>query len=190
MGDMREIVLVRHGQTEWSAAGRHTSFTDLSLTAQGERQSAHLGDLLASRAFAAVLSSPLKRATQTAELAGLAITATDDDLLEWNYGAYEGRTTVEIRQERPGWSVWKDDCPGGETAAAVGARADRVLDRVKAMLPTGDVALVGHAHLLRVLTARWLGLSPAAGALFRLETASISVLGYERETPVLLRWNA
>jgi broad specificity phosphatase PhoE len=189
MGDMREIVLLRHGQTEWSAAGRHTSFTDLGLTAEGERQSAHLGDLLASRAFAAVLSSPLRRAQQTAVLAGLTVTATDDDLLEWNYGAYEGRTTAEIRQERPGWSVWTDDSPGGETATQVGVRADRVLDRVRSMLPSGDVALVGHAHLLRVLTARWLGLPPSAGALFRLETATLSVLGYERETAVLLRWN-
>jgi probable phosphoglycerate mutase len=189
MGDMREIVLVRHGQTEWSAAGRHTSFTDLGLTAEGERQSVHVGELLASRAFAAVLCSPLRRAQRTAELAGLTVTATDDDLLEWNYGAYEGRTTAEIRQERPGWSVWTDDCPGGETATQVGVRADRVLDRVRAMLPSGDVALVGHAHLLRVLTARWLGLPPAAGALFRLETATLSVLGYERETEVLLRWN-
>jgi probable phosphoglycerate mutase len=190
MGGMREIVLVRHGQTEWSASGRHTSFTDLELTPEGERQSSHVGELLAGRAFAAVLSSPLRRAQHTAQLAGLTVTATDDDLLEWNYGAYEGRTTVEIRQERPGWSVWHDACPGGETAADVGARTDRVLDRVRSMLASGDVALVGHAHQLRVLTARWLGLPPQNGQLFRLETATLSVLGYERETPVLLRWNA
>lgn len=190
MGGMREIVLVRHGQTEWSAAGRHTSFTDLDLTPEGERQAVQLGDLLAARAFAAVLCSPLRRAVHTSQLAGLNCTATDDDLLEWNYGAYEGRTTVEIRQERPGWSVWTDDCPGGESAAQVGARADRVLERVRAMLPSGDVALVGHAHQLRVLTARWLGLPPTDGRLFRLDTARISVLGYERETPVVLRWNA
>jgi broad specificity phosphatase PhoE len=190
MGGMREIVLVRHGQTEWSASGRHTSFTDLDLTPEGERQSSQLGQLLARRAFAAVLSSPLKRALHTAELAGLTVTATDDDLLEWNYGAYEGRTTVEIRQERPGWSVWHDDSPGGESAADVGTRADRVLDRVRTMLSSGDVALVGHAHMLRVLTARWLGLPPRDGELFRLETATLSVLGYERETAVLLRWNA
>jgi len=187
---MREIVLVRHGQTEWSAAGRHTSYTDLDLTPEGERQSVHLGELLASRAFAAVLSSPLRRSLHSAELAGLTVTATDDDLLEWNYGAYEGRTTAEIRQERPGWSVWHDDSPGGETAEDVGVRADRVLERVRAMLPSGDVALVGHAHMLRVLTARWLGLHPQHGKLFRLETGTVSVLGYERETPVLLRWNA
>jgi broad specificity phosphatase PhoE len=186
---MREIVLVRHGQTEWSASGRHTSFTDLDLTVEGERQAAQLGERLAGRAFAAVLSSPLKRAVRTAELAGLTVTATDDDLLEWNYGAYEGRTTVEIRQERPGWSIWREDCPGGETAGQVGERADRVLERLKVMLPSGDVALVGHAHILRVLTARWLSLPPQGGELFRLETGTLSVLGYERETPVMLRWN-
>ncbi len=186
---MREIVLVRHGQTEWSASGRHTSFTDLDLTAEGERQAVQLGERLSGRAFAAVLSSPLKRALRTAELASLTVTATDDDLLEWNYGAYESRTTAEIRQERPGWSVWHEDSPGGESAAQVGERADRVLERVKVMLPSGDVALVGHAHLLRVLTARWLGLPPHGGELFRLETGTVSVLGYERETPVLLRWN-
>lgn len=190
MGAMREIVLIRHGQTEWSAAGRHTSFTDLDLTPEGERQAAQIGDRLASRAFAAVLCSPLRRAVHTAGLAGLTCTATDDDLLEWNYGAYEGRTTVEIRQERPGWSVWRDDSPGGETIANVGSRADRVLDRVHSMLPSGDVALIAHAHILRVLTARWLGLPAENGELFRLETATMSVLGYERETPVLLRWNA
>jgi len=187
---MREIVVARHGQTEWSASGRHTSFTDLELTPEGERQSTRIGELLAGRAFAAVLSSPLRRALHSAELAGLTVTATDDDLLEWNYGAYEGRTTAEIRQERPGWSVWYDDSPGGESAEEVGLRADRVLDRVRSMLTSGDVALVGHAHQLRVLTARWLGLPPQNGELFKLETGTLSVLGYERETPVLLRWNA
>jgi broad specificity phosphatase PhoE len=189
MGAMREIVLVRHGQTEWSAAGRHTSFTDLDLTAEGERRAVVLGERLAHRAFAAVLCSPLRRATHTAALAGLTVTATDDDLLEWNYGAYEGRTTAEIRQERPSWSMWRDGCPGGESAKDVGLRADRVLERVRTMLPSGDVALIGHGHQLRVLTARWLGLAPEDGALFRLETATVNVLGYERETPVLLRWN-
>ncbi len=187
---MREIVLIRHGQTEWSAAGRHTSFTDLDLTPEGERQAIALGQRLAHRAFAAILCSPLRRATLTAQLAGLTCTATDDDLLEWNYGAYEGRTTSEIRHERPGWSIWHDDCPGGEGAAQVGLRADRALERLRTMLPSGDVALVGHGHQLRVLTARWLGLPPEEGELFRLETATINVLGYERETPVLLRWNA
>lgn len=186
---MREIVLVRHGQTEWSASGQHTSFTDLPLTAEGERQAARVAQLLAGRAFAAVLSSPLHRATRTAELTGLTITATDDDLREWSYGAYEGRTTPEIRQERPDWTLWHEGCPGGETAAEVGGRADRVLERCRTMLPTGDMALVGHGHQLRVLTARWLGLGPEAGQLFRLETGTVSVLGYEREVPVLLGWN-
>ncbi|GHJ46839.1 phosphoglycerate mutase [Catellatospora sp. TT07R-123] len=187
---MREIVLIRHGQTEWSANGRHTSFTDLPLTAEGERQAGRLASQLAGRAFAAVLCSPLQRAVRTAALAGLDVTATDDDLLEWNYGAYEGRTTSEIRLERPDWTQWQHGCPGGETAGQVGTRADRVLERARTMLATGDVALVGHGHQLRVLTSRWLGLPPADGALFRLETGTTSVLGYERETPVLLRWNA
>lgn len=187
---MREIVLVRHGQTEWSATGRHTSYTDLDLTPEGEREAEQVGARLSERAFAAVLCSPLKRATHTARIAGLTVTATDDDLLEWNYGAYEGRTTAEIRQERPGWSVWRYDSPGGETAAEIGARADRVLERVNAMLPAGDVALVGHGHQLRVLTARWLGFPPESGESFRLETGTLNVLGYERETPVMLRWNA
>jgi broad specificity phosphatase PhoE len=186
---MREIVLVRHGQTEWSAAGRHTSFTDLGLTPEGEEQSVRAGQALAGRAFAAVLSSPLTRALRTADVAGLAVTATDDDLREWNYGAYEGRTTAEIRQERPGWTVWTGDCPGGESAAQVGQRADRVLERAGLMLEGGDVLLIAHAHILRVLAARWLGLPPEAGALFRLETATVSGLGFERETRVLLRWN-
>jgi probable phosphoglycerate mutase len=131
----------------------------------------------------------LHRAVHTAALAGLEITATDDDLLEWNYGAYEGRTTVEIRQERPEWTLWHHGCPVGESADQVGTRADRVLERARTLLASGDVALIGHAHMLRVLTARWLGLPPQHGALFRLETGTVSVLGYERETQVLLRWN-
>lgn len=187
---MREIVLIRHGQTEWSANGRHTSHTDLPLTAEGERQAAALAPRLAGRAFAAVYCSPMRRAQQTAKLAGVEITSIDDDLREWEYGAYEGITTEEIRQDHPGWTVWRDGCPGGETPGQVGARADRVLDRVRTLLPTGDVALIGHGHQLRVVTARWLGLPPSAGELFRLETGTLSVLGYERDTPVLLRWNA
>jgi broad specificity phosphatase PhoE len=186
---MREIVLVRHGQTEWSVSGQHTSYTDVPLTAEGERQAVRTAGLLNGRAFAAVLASPLHRAARTAELAGLVVTATDDDLREWNYGAYEGRTTLEIRQERPDWTLWHDGCPGGESAAEVGARADRVLERCRTMLGIGDVALIGHGHLLRVLTARWLGLGPEGGELFRLETGTVSVLGFERDTPVLLRWN-
>lgn len=190
MSRMSEIVLVRHGQTEWSADGRHTSHTDLDLTAEGERQAAEIGRRLAGRAFAAVLCSPLLRASRTAEIAGLTVTATDGDLTEWDYGGYEGRTTAQIRQERPGWTVWRDDSPGGETAAEVGIRADRVLERVRAALRDGDVALIGHGHQLRVLTARWLGFPPESGQSFRLETGTLNVLGYERETPALLKWNA
>ncbi|MBB5873934.1 putative phosphoglycerate mutase [Allocatelliglobosispora scoriae] len=187
---MREIVLIRHGQTEWSLAGRHTSHTDLPLTAEGERQAAALAPRLAGRAFAAIYASPMARAQRTAKLAGLEVTDTDTDLREWEYGSYEGITTPEIRLTSPGWTVWRDGCPGGEAPSQVAARADRVLDRARTLLPGGDVALVGHGHMLRVLVARWLGLPPAGGELFRLETGTLSVLGYERETPVLLRWNA
>lgn len=186
---MREIILIRHGQTEWSAAGRHTSHTDLPLTQYGERQAAALAPRLAAHPLAAVYGSPRSRARRTAELAGLKITSLDGDLAEWEYGEYEGVTTAEIRRDRPAWTIWRDGCPGGETPAQVGERADRVLDRVRTVLPHGDVALVGHGHQLRVLTARWLGLAPGAGELFWLETGTISVLGYERETPALLAWN-
>ena len=187
---MHEIVLIRHGQTEWSLAGRHTSHTDLPLTPEGERQAAALAPRLAGRAFAAVWSSPRARARRTVKLAGLEATGIDEDLREWEYGSYEGITTAEIRQTSPKWTVWRDGCPGGETPLQVGARADRVLDRARTLLATGDVVLVGHGHQLRVLVARWLGLPPAGGELFRLETGTLSALGYERETPVLLRWNA
>jgi broad specificity phosphatase PhoE len=186
---MREIILIRHGQTEWSASGRHTSRTDLALTSDGERQSASLAPRLAGRSFAAVYCSPMRRAQETARLLGVPITTVDDDLMEWDYGEYEGLTTVQIREDRPAWTVWRDGCPAGETPAQVGTRADRVLDRARTMLPVGDVALIGHAHQLRVSAARWLGLAPGAGELFRLDTATLSVLGYERETPVILRWN-
>ena len=187
---MREIVLVRHGQTEWSANGRHTSTTDLDLTPEGERRAKQLAARLAARSFGLVLCSPRTRAQKTAQLAGLTPAQTDADLAEWNYGAYEGKTTTQIRESNPGWSVWTGHTPGGETAAEVGARADRVLDRVRPVLATSDVCLVGHGHQLRVVTARWLGLPPRDGALFRLGTATINVLGYERDTPALLQWNA
>lgn len=187
---MREIVLVRHGQTEWSAAGRHTSVTDLDLTPDGERQAKQLAARLAGRSFALVLCSPRLRAQKTAQLAGLTPAETDADLAEWNYGAYEGKTTPQIRDVDPGWTVWTGHTPGGETPAQVQARADRLLQRVRPALPTADVCLIGHGHMLRVITARWLGLPASDGALFRLETATLNVLGYERETPVLLHWNA
>jgi probable phosphoglycerate mutase len=184
-----EIVLIRHGQTEWSANGRHTSYTDLPLTEEGERQARKVGEALAGVQFAAVLCSPRQRAVRTAELAGIAVTALDEDLVEWNYGEYEGLRTVEIRQTRPGWDLWRDGCPGGETPEEAGARLDRVLERARKWLPEGHVALVGHGHALRVTGARWIGLPPLAGGLLALDTATLSILGYERERQVIRRWN-
>jgi probable phosphoglycerate mutase len=185
-----EIVLVRHGQTEWSAAGRHTSYTDLPLTPDGERQSRGLAPVLVDRDFAAVLSSPRERALRTAALAGLAVTGVDEDLVEWDYGDYEGITTKEIRADRPGWDLWRDGCPGGESPAQVGARLDRVLARARAGLSGGDVALVGHGHALRVAGARWAGLAVEAGGLLALDTGTLCTLGYEHERPVIRSWNA
>jgi len=190
MVTMAEILLVRHGQTTWSAAGRHTSVTDLPLTDTGEKQAAALAPELASRAFALVLTSPRARARTTARLAGLHDAVIDDDLAEWNYGEYEGVTTHDIRERSPEWDLWRDGCPGGETPEQVGARLDRVLDRARAALPQGDVVLVAHGHSLRVATARWLGLPPAAGKLFALDTATLSTLGFEHDNPVLTGWNA
>ncbi|MFC7546547.1 histidine phosphatase family protein [Plantactinospora sp. GCM10030261] len=187
---MGEIILVRHGQTEWSAAHKHTSYTDLELTPEGERQAHALAADLAGRLFAAVLCSPRRRARQTARLAGLAVTAIDDDLAEWDYGRYEGRTTAEIRHERPGWDLWTDGCPDGERPDQVAARLDRVIDRVTGLLDSGDVALVAHGHSLRVAAARWIGLPAAGGGRLRLDTGTLSSLGYERERRVVLRWNA
>ncbi|MER7457816.1 histidine phosphatase family protein [Micromonospora sp. NPDC126480] len=186
---MGELLLIRHGETTWSASHRHTSYTDLALTPDGERQARALGAMLAGRRFAAVLTSPRARALRTAQLAGLPPTATDDDLAEWHYGEYEGRTTADIREDRPGWTIWTDGCPGGESPGQVGERLDRVLTRVGPLLDNGAVALVGHAHSLRVLAARWIGLPASAGALFRLETATVSVLGHEHGRRVILRWN-
>jgi broad specificity phosphatase PhoE len=184
-----EIVLVRHGETEWSRDLRHTGRTDVPLTEKGRRQAAMLRDALAGRDFARVLSSPLGRALETCELAGLGERAElRDELLEWDYGEYEGITTDEIRESRPGWHLWRDGCPGGETAAEVGARVDPLIEELAGL--DGDGALFAHGHLLRVLTARWLGLGPEAGALFALDTGTLSVLGFERETRVIRRWNA
>ena len=188
---MAEIVLIRHGQTEWSANGRHTSYTDLDLTVAGEQQARAAGARLGGRTFAAVISSPRKRALRTAELAGLTVTETTEDLAEWNYGEYEGITTPEIRRTRPDWSLWTDGCPRGESPEHVGARLDRVLDRAKAFLGEGDVALVGHGHSLRVCGARWAGLAPKEGAILKLETATLSTLGFEHGTDqVIDTWNA
>jgi probable phosphoglycerate mutase len=183
-----ELVLVRHGETEWSRTGRHTSRTDLPLTVEGERQAELLAAALAGRRFARVLTSPMQRATETCRLAGLGDVAEErSELLEWDYGEYEGVTTDEIRRERPGWTVWRDDCPGGESAAGVGARVDALLAELRDA--EGDVALFAHGHVLRVLGARWIGLPAEAGALIALSTATVSVLGHERETAVVRLWN-
>ena len=189
MSEQRHALwLIRHGETEWSVTKRHTGRTDIALTATGERQAAALGRHLARRAFALVLCSPLQRARETCRLAGYSDVATcTDDLLEWDYGAYEGRTTSEIRTEVPGWSIWTSSVPGGETIEQVGRRAERVIKEAVAV--DGDVALFAHAHILRILTACWLDLPPDAGRLFALSTASVSVLGHERETRVISVWN-
>jgi broad specificity phosphatase PhoE len=183
-----EILLVRHGQTEWSREGRHTGRTDVPLTAEGRSQAERLGEELAGREFALVLTSPLTRAAETCRLAGLRERAqARDDLLEWDYGDYEGLTTSQVRGERPDWVLWRDGCPGGESAAQVGARADRVVAELHAA--GGDAVLVAHGHLLRVLAARWLGLEPGRGALLHLDTGSLSALGWEREQTVITLWN-
>ena len=187
---MAQVVLIRHGETEWSAAGRHTSYSEPPLTRRGEEQARRLGKLLGGVAFTAVLCSPRQRARRTAELAGLTVSAVVEDLAEWNYGEYEGATTAEIRLERPGWTLWRDGCPGGESPEQVQARIDHLLSGVRSLAGQGDVALIGHAHSMRVVAARWLGLPAAGGALFRLDVGRLSILGYEREQPVLLRWNS
>jgi broad specificity phosphatase PhoE len=184
-----QIVLVRHGETEWSRDLRHTGRSDIPLTEKGRAEARILRSALAEWSFTRVLTSPLSRALETCRLAGLGDAAeTTDALLEWDYGEYEGITTKEIRAGRPGWFLWRDGCPGGETADQVGARVDPLLAKLKA--EEGDVALFAHGHLLRVLTARWLGLPPQDGALFALSTGTLSVLGFERETAVITRWNA
>jgi broad specificity phosphatase PhoE len=184
-----QIVLARHGETEWSRDGRHTGRTDIPLTDNGRRQAGLLGQALAEWSFEGVLSSPLERAIETCRLAGLGDSVeTTDDLLEWDYGEYEGITTPQIRESRPDWYLWRDGCPGGEQPRDVARRADRAIASVADR--EGDVALFAHGHVLRVIAARWLGLGPDAGALLALSTATISVLGYERGTRVLRRWNA
>jgi broad specificity phosphatase PhoE len=181
--------LVRHGETAWSMSGQHTGLTDVALTDAGRAQARGLRRKLGNRSFAFVLSSPMSRALDTARLAGFAARVeVDPDLHEWNYGTYEGLTTAEIRESVPGWSVWTHPIPGGETADEVAARVDRVIARVRAA--SGNAALFAHGHVLRVLTARWLGLPPTVGRMLALGTATVSVLGWERETAVLERWNA
>ncbi|MBF8290592.1 MAG: Phosphoglycerate mutase [Chloroflexi bacterium] len=180
--------LVRHGETEWARLRRHTGRTDIPLTDAGRRQAAELGHRLIGHSFAAVVTSPLSRASETARLAGFGDRAIlDPDLLEWDYGEDEGRTTAEIREERPGWSIWTHGVRGGEPIESVASRSDGVIARAVAL--DGDTLCFAHAHLLRVLGARWVGLPPAAGAYLALSTATISILGWERETPVVSRWN-
>ena len=188
MSDDAEVWLVRHGETEWSRSGRHTSTTDLPLLPDGERVARGLRDRLAGREFALVLTSPRERARRTADLAGFVDAEVDADLVEWTYGDYEGVTTPEIRRTVPGWTVWSAPCPGGESAEQVSTRLDRVVARARDA--GGPVLLFGHGHALRVLTARWLDLPATDGRLFRLDTATVSVLGHERESPVVLRWNS
>ena len=192
---MGELILIRHGETDWSRAGRHTGRTDVPLTEAGRLTATELAQALAARHIVATLTSPASRAACTAELAGLVGARPDPDLQEWDYGGYEGRTSEQIRQQRPGWYLWQDGIvPGdathpGETVEQVGGRADAVLGRVRPLLSDGDVALVAHGHLLRVLTARWLGLEPPAGRYFRLDTGTVSILGHEHGKPVISRWN-
>ena len=182
------IVVVRHGETEWSLSGRHTGRTDVPLTDRGRERAKALAGRLATRQFALVLCSPLLRARQTCELAGFGeAMELCEDLHEWDYGDYEGLTTPEIRERDPGWVLWRDGCPGGETPAQVGARADQALERLRAA--GGDAIAFAHGHILRVVAARWIGMEPAAGARFALGAGAVSALGFERETEVLARWN-
>jgi len=184
----QQVVLVRHGETEWSRTRRHTSFTDLPLTEQGRREADRLKPLLAKWTFGLVLSSPRLRALETAELAGFGgQVQTEPDLTEWHYGQYEGLTTAEIRRTVPGWTVFTHPCPGGETPEQVAARVDRVVARVRPV--EGAVLLFAHAHVLRVLAARWIELDPRAGRHLVLNTGTASLLGYEHGHPAILSWN-
>jgi len=184
------LYLARHGETAWTLSGQHTGLTDVPLTERGEQDALRLGERLRGLRFAQVLTSPLQRASRTCELAGFGSAAEQErDLLEWNYGRYEGRTSADIHKERPDWDLFRDGCPDGEKAADVGARVDRVIARARAA--QGDVLLFSSAHVLRVLAARWLGLEPGGGRYFLLATASLSVLGYEhnRSQPVIRLWD-
>jgi broad specificity phosphatase PhoE len=184
-----EVILVRHGETEWSLSGQHTGTTDIPLTQQGEAVARRLAPVLADRTFSLVLCSPLQRARRTCELAGLGGQATiDPDLAEWNYGAYEGLTPAEIHEHHPGWLVFRDGCPDGERPAQVGERVDRVIRRVREN--GGRVALFAHGHVFRVFVARWIGLPPSHGAHFLLDTATLTILSYYRGIPAVKCWNA
>ena len=183
-----ELWLVRHGETEWSRDGKHTSHTEVELTPEGERAGRRLADRLHDVEFDLVLTSPRVRARRTAELAGYADAHVEDDLTEWDYGDYEGITTPQIREQVPGWTVWSHPCPGGETAEQVARRVDRVVAKVRAH--GGRVLVFSHGHASRALAARWLAQPVQEGRLFRLDTATISVLAHERESPVVARWNS
>jgi broad specificity phosphatase PhoE len=188
MAGTHRIWLVRHGETAWSKSGQHTGRTDIPLTATGEQQGKALGRHLAAHRFTLVLTSPLQRARETCRLAGFAdVAQVSEDLLEWDYGIYEGRTTTAVRSEQPGWSIWTTTVTQGETVEQVGRRTQRVIERADAA--AGDVALFAHAHVLRILAARWIGLPAIHGRNLTLGTASLSVLGYERETRVIQVWN-
>jgi broad specificity phosphatase PhoE len=185
-----KIYLARHGETEWSLSGQHTGVTDIPLTENGERNARNLGERLRGAHFAKVLTSPFQRARRTCELAGFAARAeVDADLVEWNYGDYEGKRTADIRRQRPDWYLFRDGCPGGESLDAIAARADRIVARLRAL--NGDVLLFSHGHFLRVLGARWLGKPAPEGRFLLLSTAALSILGYEHnlEEPVLRLWN-
>jgi probable phosphoglycerate mutase len=186
----QHVWLVRHGETEWARLGRHTGRTDIPLTEAGRDQARALGRRLAGHHFGLVLASPLSRAAETARIAGFGETAdTVDDLMEWDYGALEGRTTADIRSGMPDWTIWRGPWPDGETADEVGARADLVIARIRDSRAGGDVLVFAHGHLLRVLAARWLGLRPSSGGLFELATATLSILGRDRESPSIELWN-
>lgn len=191
MSEGTELWLIRHGETEWSLSGQHTSRTDIALTDHGRRRAEELRDFLKGTSFDAVFVSPMQRARETCTIAGFGNQAViDDNLKEWDYGVYEGKTTPEIRAQVPGWSVWKDPIIDGETVEHVGERADAVISRALAASPAGGkVALFAHAHILRILAARWLLLEARQGSLFALGTGSVSVVGWERETRVISSWN-
>jgi broad specificity phosphatase PhoE len=186
----QQVALVRHGETEWTKSGQHTGTTDIPLTDEGRKVARGLGERLRGRGFSGAFSSPLGRSLETARLAGFDPDSLQvrDELREWDYGEYEGLTTPQIRESRPGWLLWRDGAPGGEDANAVGVRADRVIEELREI--EGDVVVFSHGHFLRVLAARWIGLGPECGALLGLETATLSELGYEREVAVIWTWNA
>jgi len=184
-----QVVLVRHGETEWTLSGQHTGRTDIPLTERGRKQARLLEPLLSTADFALVLSSPLQRARETCELAGLGSRMEiEPDLMEWDYGEYEGITSKQIKRTAPNWMVFTDGCPGGETPAQVGARVDRLIHRIRPV--AGRVALFAHGHLLRVFVARWISFPPSAGQHFLLDTSTVGVLGYYQGVPAVKRWNA